>query len=139
MNVVWTRTNVVLNIIRYVTSCLQGSVPILCCNFQEHNTNLNKGTMYSNCTQFYQYHKLIVTEAIGVCGAVSLEPPILCFLLHYLLLPLVCVNKSKLLAARAGYQMLHKYQHMCEQNEYTIGEQTEEHWRGECASLEKMW
>ena len=43
--------------------------------------------------------------------------PILCFLLHYLQLPLVYVNESKLLAARAGYKMLHKYQHLYEQNE----------------------
>jgi hypothetical protein len=75
------------------------------------------GTIYSNCTHFYQYRKLIVTEVMGVWRVVLLELPILCFMLHYLQLPLLYVNKSKLLAARAGYQMLHKYQHLCEQNE----------------------
>jgi len=78
---------------------------------------LNMGTMYSNCTHFYQYHKLTVTEAMGLWGEILLELPTLCFLLHYLQLPLVYVNNSKLLAARADYQMLHKYQHLCEQNE----------------------
>jgi hypothetical protein len=43
---------------------------------------LNMGAMYSNCTHFYQYHKLMVTEAMGVLGVVLLELPILCFLLH---------------------------------------------------------
>jgi len=54
---------------------------------------------------------------MGLWGEILLELPTLCFLLHYLQLPLVYVNNSKLLAARADYQMLHKYQHLCEQNE----------------------
>jgi len=72
----------------------------------------------------------MVIEAMGVWGLVSLELPILCFLMHYFQLPLVYVNNSKLLAATAGYQTLHKYQHLCEKNEQTIGELVEEHWRG---------
>jgi hypothetical protein len=97
-------------------------------------TDLNKGTAHSNCTVL-PVSKLTVTEAMCVCGVVLLELPILCFLLHYLQLPLVYINKSKLLATRAGYQMLHKYQNRCEQNEYTTGEQVEEQWRGKCVSL----